>query len=145
MEEVKITAENLSLIHLWEEKRGDFYLISGGSSQLLFTENATNFEKLYGGKNESPFAKDGINDFVVTNKKEAINPKQTGTKASVQYVFNLPPQSSKTVYLRLSSQQSAVSSQQFKNHGEFTKDCENVFIERKKKPTSFMLKSFQII
>jgi hypothetical protein len=72
MEEIEIAAENLSLIHLREEKRGDFYLMSEGAAKLLFTENTTNFEKLYGGENESLFAKDGINDFVVSNKKEAI-------------------------------------------------------------------------
>ncbi|MBA2605356.1 MAG: glucosidase, partial [Acidobacteria bacterium] len=110
MEEVKITAENLSLIHLWEEKRGDFYLISGGASRLLFTENATNFEKLYGGKNESPFAKDGINDFVINKKETAVNPQKTGTKAAAHYVFDIAPQASETVYLRLSSKQSAVGS-----------------------------------
>ena len=137
MEEVKITAENLSLIHLWEEKRGDFYLISGGASQLLFTENATNFEKLYGGKNESPFAKDGINDFVINKKETAVNPQKTGTKAAAHYVFDIAPQASETVYLRLSSKQSAVGSDQFKNYGEFIKDCENVFIERKSEADEF--------
>jgi hypothetical protein len=137
MKEIEITAENLSLVHLREEKRGDFYLMSEGASNLLFTENETNFQKLYGGENESFFAKDGINDFIVNNKKEAVNSRQTGTKAAARYVFDIAPQGSKTIYLRLGNQQSAVSSNQFKTRGEFIKDCESVFIERKKEADEF--------
>ncbi len=137
MKEQEIAAENLSLIHLTEEMRGDYFLMCEGASQLLFTENETNFWKLYGGRNESPFAKDGINDFVVNGQERAVNPAQTGTKAAAHYIFNIAPQSSETIYLRLSSQQSAVSSQQFQSGGEFIKECEQVFIERKKEADEF--------
>jgi len=137
MKEIETTAENLSVIHLTEEKRGDYSLICAGAAQILFTENETNFEKLYGGKNESLYAKDGINDFVVSKKESAINPEQTGTKAAAHYSFNIAPQASETIYLRLSSQQSAVSGQQFQSGGEFIKECEQVFVERIKEADEF--------
>ena len=137
MREIEIAAENLSLIHLHEEKRGNFYLLSEGTSNLLFTENETNFQKLYGGENESLFAKDGINDFVVNNKKEAVNLQQTGTKAAAKYVFDIAPQRSETVYLRLISQPSVNSKQPFENRGKFIKDCESVFVARKKEADEF--------
>ena len=44
---------------------GDFILSCEGEVPLLFTENETNHERLFGQKNESPHVKDGINDCVV--------------------------------------------------------------------------------
>ncbi len=60
-----------------------------GRETTAFCENETNFEKLYGGKNESPFANDGINDFVVNKKDTAVNPEKAGTKAAAHYVFDI--------------------------------------------------------
>lgn len=137
MKQVETAAENLSTIHLTEKMRGDYSLVCAGAKDLLFCENETNFEKLYGGKNESPFAKDGINDFVVDKKTAAVNPEKTGTKAAAHYVFNIAPHSSETIYLRLSSRQSANSNQPFESGGEFIKDCERIFTERKKEADEF--------
>ncbi len=46
---------------------GEFVLSCEGEVPLLFTENTTNHERLFPGrqKNESPYVKDGINDCVV--------------------------------------------------------------------------------
>jgi hypothetical protein len=52
---------------------------------LLFTENETNYERLFQAKNASPYVKDGINDFFISNRHDAINPAQLGTKAAVHY------------------------------------------------------------
>ena len=52
--------------------------------ELLFTDNETNYRRLYGV--ESPgFVKDGINDYVVDGDAAAINPARTGTKAAAHY------------------------------------------------------------
>jgi hypothetical protein len=120
-------AENLSVIDLKEDKRGEWQLVCEGSSQLLFTENETNLQKLYNVPNASKYAKDGINDYVVEGNHSAVNPNQTGTKAAAHYVFNIAGNSSETVYLRLSLK-SQVSG--FRSHDEFIRDCENVFQTR---------------
>ena len=90
MRETDIDLENLSAIQISEEKRGNYRLLCEGSSQLLFTENETNYEKLYGSKNNSPYTKDGIGEFVIRNDHKAVNPKQIGTKASAHYALNIP-------------------------------------------------------
>ena len=36
-----------------------------GSPELLFTENETNAQRIFGAPNATPFVKDGINDHVV--------------------------------------------------------------------------------
>ncbi|MEO1520791.1 MAG: glucosidase [Cyanobacteria bacterium J06633_2] len=70
----------------------------------LFTDNETNFERLYNTENDSPYAKDGIHNAVIHDNDAAINPEQTGTKASPHYVLNLAPGETRVVKLRLSDQ-----------------------------------------
>jgi hypothetical protein len=67
---------------------------------LLFTENETNNERLFGFANRSTAVKDGINDYVVQGNQDAINPNQTGTKAAVHYVLNLGAGETQTLRLR---------------------------------------------
>ena len=59
---------------------GERYLYCDGDVPLLFTENETNNERLFGGQNASPYVKDGVNDYVIQGKKNAVNPARTGTK-----------------------------------------------------------------
>ncbi|RDL40291.1 Uncharacterized protein BP5553_00270 [Venustampulla echinocandica] len=56
--------------------------------ELIFTENDTNFESLYGGKNEQPYVKDAFHHYIVDKEKKAVNPKHTGTKSAAWYAFN---------------------------------------------------------
>lgn len=139
MREVENAAENLATIHLTEAELGDYYLTCENSSNLLFTENETNYRKLSGGVNDSPHVKDGIGDYVIGGDENAVNPHQTGTKAAAHYVFNIAPNSSETIYLRLHSRQSreAFGSQPFQHHDEFIQSCENVFAERIKEADEF--------
>jgi hypothetical protein len=69
---------------------------------LLFTENETNHERLFGQKNESPHVKDGINDYVVQGKQAAVNPDKTGTKVAAHYQTNVGAGQTKVFRLRLS-------------------------------------------
>ena len=50
---------------LFQESLADYYLYCEGDVPLLFTENETNNERLFGAPNASPYVKDGINNFVV--------------------------------------------------------------------------------
>ena len=62
-----------------------YYLHCEGDPPLLFTENETNNERLFGTPNATPYVKDGINDFVVAGRQDAVNPQQAGTKAAAHY------------------------------------------------------------
>ena len=84
---------------------GEFVLSYDGEPELLFTENETNHERLFHGqKNESPYVKDGINDYVVQGDKEAVNPKKQGTKVAAYYRLVVKPGESVSVRLRLTHQ-----------------------------------------
>jgi hypothetical protein len=80
---------------------GDYILYCNGDPALLFTENDSNNERLFGSGNASPYVKDGINNFIVADRRDAINPDRTGTKASAHYRLNVPAGTSQTVRLRL--------------------------------------------
>jgi hypothetical protein len=64
---------------------GDYTLHCDGNPQLLFTENESNNEQIFRTPNPTPYVKDGINNYIVAGKRDAINPKRTGTKAAACY------------------------------------------------------------
>ncbi len=82
---------------------GDRWLYCEGTPPLLFTENETNTERLYGTPNASPYVKDSINDYIVHGKQDALNPVQTGTKVAAHYHLTLAGGETKQIRLRLSN------------------------------------------
>jgi len=80
---------------------GRYELDCENADALLFTENESNLERLWGVPNRSPFVKDSINDAVTQNKIELINPERLGTKAAAHYRFLISPNESRTIRLRL--------------------------------------------
>ncbi len=95
---------NESAILLNHAYYGERSLVCEGKPDLLFTENETNAARLFGMENGSAYVKDGINDFIVHGRKDAVNPNQTGTKAAAEYRLNLAPGASITVRLRFTDE-----------------------------------------
>ncbi len=100
-----------------------------GPVPLLFTENETNYQRLFGVGNNSPYVKDGINDYVVGGNKNAVNPNQTGTKMSAHYVLKLAKGETKSVRLRLCDISNLTE--------PFGVSFEKVFQDRKKEADEF--------
>jgi hypothetical protein len=105
LEKAETFGENLSVIKLEHAELGARRLTCAGLPEMLFTENETNNRKLFGAPNVSGYVKDGIGDYVVDGKLDAVNPNQIGTKAAAHYVFNLAPKSSETIYLRFTDKE----------------------------------------
>jgi hypothetical protein len=76
-------------------------LLCDGARELLFTENETNTERLYGTPNGSPYVKDGVNNYIVQGDTEAVNPQHTGTKAAARYSLEIGAGETAVVRLRL--------------------------------------------
>jgi len=90
---------------------GEFILSCDGEVPLLFTDNVTNYDRLFPGRpNASPYVKDGINDYVVQGKNGAVNPEMQGTKAAAHYRLMVDSGKSATVRLRLTRQAAIVKS-----------------------------------
>src|SRR5262245_1712521 len=70
---------------------GPYYWYAEGAVPLLFTENETNTERIFGKPNTTPYVKDGINNYIVLGDKDAVNPSGTGTKVSAHYSLEVGP------------------------------------------------------
>ena len=81
---------------------GEYTLSCGGKPELLFTENESNAERLWGQPNPTPYVKDAFHRYVVSGEKGAVNPAKTGTKAAARYVLDVPAGGCEFVQLRLS-------------------------------------------
>jgi hypothetical protein len=82
---------------------GERTLYCEGSPELLFTENESNANRLWGQENQSPYVKDAFHEYVVSGRREALNPSKAGTKAAAHYRLEVPAGGSKVVRLRLSA------------------------------------------
>src|SRR5262249_5085247 len=86
---------------------GDYTLAcaahDGIAPALLFTENDTNVQRLFGAPNPMPYVKDGFHAYIVEGNQAAVNPAQTGTKAAAHYQFTLAPGAEIAIRLRLSA------------------------------------------
>jgi len=82
-------------------RMSDKFLYCEGEPRLLFTENESNNQRLFGTPNATAYVKDGINDFVVNAKKDAVNHDNTGTKVSADCQLTVEAGGSKVVQLRL--------------------------------------------
>ncbi|OLE39235.1 MAG: glucosidase [Candidatus Rokubacteria bacterium 13_1_20CM_2_70_7] len=97
------SAGDRALIEAEHDALGPRWLYCEGVPDLLFTGNETNVTRLYGVPNPSPYVKDGINDYLVEGRKDAVNPEQVGTKAAAQYRFEVAPGAEVSVRLRLTN------------------------------------------
>jgi hypothetical protein len=82
-------------------KLGTRYLYAEGDVPLLFTENETNTERIFGTPNATPYVKDGINEYVVHGNQTAVNPAKTGTKSAAHYQLNVGARQTAKIRLRL--------------------------------------------
>ncbi len=72
-----------------------------GDAPLLFCDNDTNVNRLYG-QTAAGWFKDGINDAVVNGHAQAVNPAQQGTKAAAHLCVTIAGGASQIVQVRLS-------------------------------------------
>ena len=72
-----------------------------GSPELLFTENETNFKRLFAVENSSPYVKDSFHEYLIGGRKDAVNPALSGTKAALHYSFQIPAGKEVVLKLRL--------------------------------------------
>ncbi len=67
----------------------------------LFTDNETNFQRLYGSPNRTPYVKDAFHRRVVEGVTTAVRPEPYGTKAAFWHRFTVDAGASVVLRLRL--------------------------------------------
>ncbi len=90
----------------------------GKTPNMLYTENETNSEKLFGVKNDSLYVKDAIHRYVVDGEVKAVNPKRHGTKVSAQYILELGSGESQVIHIRLVKDAAAIGGALANNRDE---------------------------
>ena len=96
--------ETLGRFNAWYGPHPD-----GSATDLIFTENETNSESLFGTSTYTPYVKDAFHRYLVQGEEEAVNPKQRGTKAAMVYHLQIPPGESRTIETRLTSEEQTPS------------------------------------
>ncbi len=86
---------------------GAHTLYCEGAGELLFTDNETNASRLWGQSNAFPYVKDAFHNYVISGKRELVNPSKTGTKAAALFRMQVPAKGSQVVRLRLSAKTQA--------------------------------------
>jgi hypothetical protein len=82
------------------QRYGQRRMAFDGAPELLFTENETNQERLFGVANRTPFVKDAFDQYVVHDRRDAVNPKLEGTKAAALYRLTVPAGATITIRAR---------------------------------------------
>ncbi|HSU61684.1 MAG TPA: hypothetical protein VLI55_20410 [Bryobacteraceae bacterium] len=68
---------------------GTFVLELDATPELLFTENETNTERIWGWRGQNVFYKDAFNEFLIHRRSDAVNLQHQGTKACAIYPLTL--------------------------------------------------------
>jgi hypothetical protein len=101
---IELLDENSVIIR--HERERDYFLYFKSPDDLLFTENETNFNKLFGKPNAYEFVKDAFHDAIVEKKnRDALRATKKGTKFTPVFELNMAANTSRVIYLRLCDQQ----------------------------------------
>jgi len=95
-----LSATETDCIRIDHESLGSYHCYLQEAPELLFCDNDSNIQKLYGSEAQGYF-KDAFHDAIVTGQRHAVNPDEQGTKACGHYLFDIPAQNEVTVLLRL--------------------------------------------
>jgi hypothetical protein len=121
-----------------DTRLGERYFYCEGEAPLLFTENETNTQRIFGVPNRTPYVKDGVNNYIVHGQQQAVNPDKVGTKVSAHYRLNVGPGESQSLRLRLSdAPPAAMARLGGKAAGPFGSRFEETFGTRRKEAEQF--------
>src|SRR5215469_3782001 len=103
---------NFNTLEAEHPSLGRIFLVAGPGPSvddpvLLFTENETNFERLFGTPNPGPFLKDAFHECVIRGRQDLVSDEGSGTKAAVHYHGEVAAGAEFRIDLRLYSENEA--------------------------------------
>jgi hypothetical protein len=126
-------AENPSTADVFHPQLGHYQLAfepSPALRELLFTENETNAERVFGVASASPYTKDAFHRRVVNGELGATNPAQSGTKLAAWYEIEVPAHGTVVIQARLRKREPLLGA-------AFGSGFERVFRDRQKEADAF--------
>jgi len=124
--------EGIAAVELEHPYYGKRWFYCEGNPELLFTENETNNQRLFGSANASSHAKDGINDYLVDGVSRAVNAEGAGTKVAGCYRVTIGPGQGVAIKLRLTDKSMASSASR-----PFSGEFGRIFAQRRKEADEF--------
>ncbi len=110
-------------------RMGAYFMYFTETEDVLFTENETNFKRLFGSDNHCEHVKDAFHDAIIDGKDfQALKAKRSGTKCAPVYRTNIPSGKSFVVYLRLTRNE---------QEHPFPNAFEQIFDQRKQEADEF--------
>jgi hypothetical protein len=103
---------------------------NGAVAPWLFTENETNFVRVFGDAVQKTPAKDAFHDYVVAGNTTTVAKKAVGTKVAAYFTLHLPPHGTATVPLRWTTDAAAPKE-------PFGKEFDDVFTARQSETDAF--------
>ena len=88
----------------------------GNGGELLFTDNETNYERIFGVPNPAPYVKDGVHRAVVCGEAGAVNPEGVGTKVAAHFHATIAPGETFVVQVRFSDYEAEEPFADFDEH-----------------------------
>ena len=118
---------------------GDYDFIAnsasdGTSPKLLFTDNETNFQRIFGAKENKSPVKDAFNDYLILQQTDAIRTDGRGTKVAAHYELKIPSGEQITLELRLLE---ASGSKTKTNKEHFGTEFQQTFTTRQREADAF--------
>ena len=124
-----VRKKEAGVIEISNERTGTYQLQLDPDADVLFTENETNFEKVFGTKNKSLYTKDAFHDAIITGANyDVLKQKGSGTKCCSVHKAMVEPGGEKVIFLRLVADKYAE---------ENPKSQEDIFQERKAEADEF--------
>jgi hypothetical protein len=110
----KIQASNgVSAIRADHPAAGTYYLYAEGASDLLFTDNETNTQRLFHHDDGNHYFKDALHRYLIAAETAAVNPAGQGTKVAAVYNRDIDAGDSQIFRLRLCDTLREVPFEQF--------------------------------
>jgi len=90
-----------SCVEASHPKLGTMYWHFETDQELLFTDNETNTERIFGRPNASPYVKDAFHRYVIEGKSECANGANAGTKSAAYCKAEVPAKGEFVIKMRL--------------------------------------------
>jgi hypothetical protein len=119
-----------NVVHAGHPTLGSYRFAFEAKADVLFTENETNTERLWGVINPASWVKDAFHDYVIGGRHDAVNAEHTGTKCAPDFDFMIQPGETRQLRLRLLA--ADTESERF-----FGKAFDTVFAERQREADEF--------
>ncbi len=105
---------------------GTYYLHIPESEEIIFTENNTNEELLFGAKNSSPYTKDSFHRYLIENDREAVS-RERGTKGAGIYSHSYAPGEKKIFSFHLSDNEVSSVSEDKETFRQRKEECDQFY------------------